>query len=121
VILATFGDMIKVPGSRMSLGGAKAESGRVAVVYSTFQALELARKNPDEQVVFLGIGFETTAPTVAAAVHQARQEGLANFSVLSSHKTLPPALDALLDGGKTRVSGFSSARPRDHHHRGQGL
>jgi len=106
VRLATFGDMLRVPGSSLSLAQAQAQGGQVSVVYSTFEALELARRNPKQKVVFLGIGFETTAPTVAAAVAQASQEGLENFSVLSCHKLLPPALKALLSGGQTRISGF---------------
>jgi hydrogenase expression/formation protein HypD len=76
------------------------------MVYSTMDALEVARQNPRKKVVFIGIGFETTAPTVAAAVVLAEAEGINNFSVLSSHKLLPPALDALLSGGEVDVSGF---------------
>ncbi len=106
VIVATFGDMIRVPGSRMSLAEAQAQGGRVEVVYSTFEALELARRNPTDQVVFLGIGFETTAPTVAASAVTAKKEGLKNFSILSCHKTLPPALAALLAGDELNVNGF---------------
>ena len=106
VITASFGDMLRVPGTGMSLAQAKARGGRVEVVYSTLEALDLARKNRDSQVVFMGIGFETTAPTVAAAVIQADREGLDNFSVLSCHKVLPPALEALLSGGRARVHGF---------------
>jgi hydrogenase expression/formation protein HypD len=106
VTVVTFGDMVRVPGTSMSLAQAQAQGGRVEVVYSAFDALKLARQSPGQEFVFMGIGFETTAPTVAAALYQAREEKLANFSVLSSHKVLPPALEALLGSGKARVSGF---------------
>ena len=106
VRVACFGDMIRVPGSGPSLAQARARGGKAQVVYSSFDALDLARNHPDETVVFLGIGFETTAPTVAAALLKARDEGLANFCVLSSHKLLPPALEALLSGGRSRIDGF---------------
>jgi hydrogenase expression/formation protein HypD len=106
VVAATFGDMLRVPGTEMSLAQAKAQGGRVEVVYSTLEALDLARREPDSRVVFMGIGFETTSPTVAAAVARAAQEGISNFSVLSCHKTLPPALEALLSGGRAKVDGF---------------
>ncbi len=106
VVAATFGDMLRVPGTKMSLAQAKAQGGRVEVVYSTLEALELAKRNRDSKVVFLGIGFETTAPTVAAAVATADQEKIPNFSVLSCHKALPSALEALLSGGNAQVHGF---------------
>jgi hydrogenase expression/formation protein HypD len=106
VIVTTFGDMIRVPGSESSLKKERSLGADVRMVYSTLDALEVARQNPEKKVVFLGIGFETTAPTVAAAVVAAEAEGIKNFSVLSSHKLLPPALDALLSGGEVDVSGF---------------
>lgn len=106
VIAATFGDMLRVPGTELSLAQAKAQGGRVEVVYSTLEALDLAKREPDSRIVFMGIGFETTSPTVAASVARAAQEGISNFSVLSCHKTLPPALEALLSGGRARVDGF---------------
>jgi len=106
VIVTTFGDMIRVPGSESSLRKEKSLGADVRMVYSTMDALEVARQNPRKKVVFLGIGFETTAPTIAAAVVLAEAEGINNFSVLSSHKLLPPALDALLSGGEVDVSGF---------------
>jgi hydrogenase expression/formation protein HypD len=106
VVVATFGDLVRVPGSRLSLAQAQAQGGRVRIVYSSLEALDLARKNPDQTVVFLGIGFETTAPTTAAAVLQAAQEGLANFAVLACHKLLPPALEALLADGRAGLDGF---------------
>lgn len=106
VILATFGDMLKVPGSRSSLQEAKASGADIRIVYSTMDALEIARSNRDKSVVFLGIGFETTAPTVAASVVQAEQEPIANYYVLSLHKLCPPAIKALLDSGEVKLSGL---------------
>lgn len=95
VILATFGDMMKVPGSYGSLSDAVARGARVRVVYSPLEALEIARRESGHKVVFLGVGFETTAPAVAATVLQARNEHITNFYVLSFHKLVPPALRAL--------------------------
>ena len=106
VIITTFGDLVRVPGSGSSLAMEKAEGADVRTVYSSFDALNVARNHPDRKVVFLGIGFETTAPTIAAAIMAARQEGLDNFSVLSLHKLLPPAMEALLSGGESRIDGF---------------
>ncbi|MFO8033101.1 MAG: hydrogenase formation protein HypD [Desulfohalobiaceae bacterium] len=107
VMLATFGDMLKVPGSRgQSLQGLQAEGSRIRVCYSPLQAVELARQNPELQVVFLAVGFETTAPTVAAAVQQAKVMGLANFKILSLHKLLPPALRQLVQDPGLSIQGF---------------
>jgi len=106
LILTTFGDMLKVPGSYSSLQTAKAEGADVRMVYSTLDALEIARRNPERPVVFLGVGFETTAPTVAAAILQAEGEGLDNFSVLSLHKLTPPATRAILDAGEVNLAGI---------------
>jgi hydrogenase expression/formation protein HypD len=106
VILATFGDMLRVPGSHQSLAQAQAEGARVQVVYSTFDALKLARENPQREVVFLGVGFETTSPTVAASVVAADGADTKNFSVLVGHKLLPPALHALLSGPELGLNGF---------------
>jgi hydrogenase expression/formation protein HypD len=106
VIVATFGDMIRVPGSRSSLQEAKAEGADARIVYSTLDALKLARENPGSSVVFLGIGFETTAPTVAASLLQAESEGLPNYYVFSTHKLTPPATRAILDAGEVRLSGI---------------
>lgn len=103
VTVATFGDMIRVPGSRTSLQGARAQGGDVRVVYSALDSLELARSLPDREVVMLGIGFETTAPTIAAAVAQARAEGLTNWSVYAMHKLTDPAMRAILDAGEVRL------------------
>jgi hydrogenase expression/formation protein HypD len=106
MILTTFGDMVRVPGSRQTLQDAKAAGADVRIVYSTLDALQIARNNPAHPVVFLGVGFETTAPTVAAAVLQARSEGLANFSVLCLHKLTPPATRAILDAGDVALDGI---------------
>jgi hydrogenase expression/formation protein HypD len=106
VILTTYGDMIRVPGSYRSLQQARAQGADVRVVYSVLDALEIARRNPDRQVVFLGIGFETTAPTTAVAILQAEREALGNFYVLCLHKLTPPATRAILDAGTTRLDGI---------------
>ncbi len=106
VIITTFGDLIRVPGSESSLQKERAGGADVRIVYSTFDALQIARDNPARLAVFLGIGFETTAPTIAAAVKQASKEGLTNFSVFSAHKLLPPAMRALLDSGDLHLDGF---------------
>ncbi len=106
VTVATFGDLVRVPGSHSSLAKERAAGSRVKVIYSALDALELALADPKAQVVFLGIGFETTAPTVAAAVLMAKQKGVANFSVLAAHKLLPPALAALLSGPDLGLNGF---------------
>ncbi len=106
VIVTTFGDMLRVPGSRSSLEKAKAEGGDIRVVYSTLDALQVARENRDRSVVFLGIGFETTAPTVAASILQAEAENVDNFHVLAMHKLTPPATKAILDAGESRLDGI---------------
>mgnify|MGYP001791695118 FL=1 len=106
VIAATFGDMLRVPGTRMGLAQARGQGARVQIVYSTLDAVELARNNPDKEVVFFGVGFETTAPTVAAALLEARAAGLTNFYVLSVHKVVPPALEALCAAPKLAVDAF---------------
>ena len=103
VTLATFGDMIRVPGTRSSLQEARAIGADVHVVYSAMDALELARKEPRRSVVMLGIGFETTAPTIAASLLQARNSGLDNYYVYSLHKLTPPAMRAILDAGEVRI------------------
>jgi len=106
VTLATFGDLIRVPASRTTLAAARAAGADVRVVYSARDAVQIAADEPDRQVVFAGIGFETTAPTIAASLLEARARGLANFSVLSMHKTMPLPLKALLELGETPISGF---------------
>lgn len=105
VILTTFGDMIRVPGSQSSLAQAKANGADVRVVYSPLDALETARQNPERPVVFLGVGFETTAPMVASAVLAAEAEGLDNFTVFSTHKLTPPATLAILEAGEVALDG----------------
>ena len=106
LILTTFGDMIRVPGSRQSLEDARAAGADVRMVYSSLDALHIARANPSRPVVFLGVGFETTAPGVAATILQAEAEGLGNFSVLSLHKLTPPATRAILDAGEVALDGI---------------
>ena len=111
VVLATFGDMVRVPGSRSSLEKEKAGGARVAVVYSVLEALDLARRRPDETVVFAAVGFETTAPGTAVALRMAREEGLRNFAVLSAHKWIVPAMAALLAGGDPSTLRHTQGRP----------
>ena len=106
VILATFGDMLKVPGSSSSLAEAEAEGADIRVIYSPLDALEIARENPEKKVVFLAVGFETTAPTAAALVLAAQEEGLRNLFLLSAQKLVPPVMRALLDDPLVRVDGF---------------
>lgn len=106
VILATFGDMLKVPGSHSSLQQAKAEGGNVRMVYSTLDALRIAQNNRDKAVVFFAIGFETTAPTIAASIVEAERLSLDNYFIVSVHKLIPPAMKALLDSGEVRIDGF---------------
>jgi len=106
VIIATFGDLMRVPGRRSSLQKESAGGRDIRVVYSTFDALEIARKNPAQKVVFLGVGFETTAPTIAAAILSAAQTGVSNFSVISAHKLVPPALEALMAAEQINIDGF---------------
>jgi len=106
VIITTFGDLMRVPGSRSSLQKESAGGRDIRVVYSTFDALEIAKQNPAKKVVFLGVGFETTAPTIAAAILSAAQMELKNFSVISAHKLVPPALEALTAAEDVRVDGF---------------
>lgn len=109
VIFASFGDMLRVPGSGIDLLGVKAAGGDVRIVYSPLDAVNLARRHPDRQVVFFAVGFETTAPANAMAVWQARQLGLGNFSILCSHVLVPPAIEAILASPETRVQGFLAA------------
>ncbi len=106
VIVATFGDLIRVPGTNSSLQKERADGRDIRVVYSAMDALDIARKNPDRQVVFLGVGFETTAPTIAASIQAARMQGLANYLVYSAHKTVPAALETLVNAPDVRIDGF---------------
>jgi len=109
VIFCSFGDMLRVPGSRMDLFRIKADGADIRVVYSPLDALKIARENPERQVVFFGIGFETTAPANAMAVHQAKLQGIANFSMLVSHVLVPPAIEAILNSSTCRVQAFLAA------------
>ncbi len=106
VVLTTFGDMLRVPGSRTSLEAARAGGAEVKIIYSPLEALELAREQRDKHVVMAGVGFETTAPVVAGTLQMAVAEGLSNFYVFSAHKVIPPAMEALLQLGEVRVNGF---------------
>ncbi|MEJ5311171.1 MAG: hydrogenase formation protein HypD [Anaerolineae bacterium] len=107
VILTTFGDMVRVPGSRgQTLQAAAAHGADVRIVYSPLDALDIARQHPQQEVVFLGVGFETTAPGVAAALLQAEAEALPNFCLLSLHKLTPPAMRAILDAGEVALDGI---------------
>ncbi len=105
VTLTTFGDMMRVPGTTQTLQEAAAAGADVRVVYSPLDAVSLAEAHPDRQVIFLGVGFETTAPGVAAAILQAQRRGLNNFCVFSMHKYTPPAMRAILDAGEVRLDG----------------
>ena len=106
VIITTFGDMVRVPGSKTSLQQERGSGIDVRICYSVMDALKIAKDNPQKEVVFLGIGFETTAPTVAAAIKTASNQGIRNFSVLSAHKTMPNAMQALLNTGEIGLNGF---------------
>jgi hydrogenase expression/formation protein HypD len=109
VIFTSFGDMLRVPGSDCDLQQVRARGGTVRVVYSPLDALALARRHPDKEVVFFAVGFETTAPANAMAVWQAHRLGVPNFSVLVSHVTVPPAMTAILEAPDNRVQGFLAA------------
>jgi hydrogenase expression/formation protein HypD len=109
VIFTSFGDMLRVPGSSKDLLTVKAEGGAVRMVYSPLDAVKIARENPDRNVVFFGVGFETTAPANAMAVYQAKKLGVENFSLLCSHVLVPPAMDAILSSPANRVQGFLAA------------
>ena len=106
IILCTYGDMLRVPGSRGSLEQARSQGADVRVVYSTMDAVQIAVANPTRQIVFAAIGFETTAPATATAVVEAHKLELKNFSILISHKLVVPAMRALLEGGKVSIHGF---------------
>src|SRR5262245_22729972 len=109
VIFCSYGDMLRVPGTRGDLFAVKAAGGDVRVVYSPLDCLKLAEQNPGRTVVFFAVGFETTAPANAMAVQQARRRGLANFAVLVSHVLVPPAMTAILSAPANRVQGFLAA------------
>jgi hydrogenase expression/formation protein HypD len=109
VIFTSFGDMLRVPGSMTDLLSVKAGGGDVRIVYSPLDAVKLAEQNPSKEVVFLGVGFETTAPATGMAVFQAAQKGLKNFSMLISHVLVPPAIEALMSSPNCRVQAFLAA------------
>lgn len=105
-IVATFGDMMRVPGNGSSLQAEKARGADVQVVYSPMDALEVARRNGEKKVVFFAVGFETTAPTVAATVLEAERQGLRNFFILSAHRLIPPAVETILELGEVNLHGL---------------
>ncbi|MFD9487040.1 hydrogenase formation protein HypD [Streptomyces sp. NPDC059991] len=109
VIFCSFGDMLRVPGTGRDLFRVRSEGGDVRVVYSPLDALRIAQQNPDRQVVFFGIGFETTAPPNAMTVYQARKLGITNFSLLVSHVRVPPAIEAIMESPDCRVQAFLAA------------
>jgi hydrogenase expression/formation protein HypD len=106
VILATFGDLMRVPGSESSLQGERASGAAIRVVLSPLDAVQMAQDDPNRKVVFFAVGFETTSPAIAAAVQEAQRKGLTNFYLLSSQRLIPPAIRALLSGGKVKIDGF---------------
>ena len=106
VIVCSFGDLLRVPGSKGSLQQSRAEGNDIRIVYSALEALDIARLNPHKKVVMVGIGFETTAPTIAASILQAIEDGIPNYLVYSFHKLTPPAMKAILDAGETNIDGI---------------
>jgi hydrogenase expression/formation protein HypD len=109
VIFCSFGDMLRVPGSTTDLLSVKATGGDVRIAYSPLDAVKIAEQNPSREVVFFGVGFETTAPATALAVRQAAQKGLKNFFLLVSHVLVPPAMEAVLSSPECRVQAFLAA------------
>ena len=109
VIFCSFGDMLRVPGSKKDLLSLKARGRDIRIVYSPLDAVKIARQNPDKQVVFFAVGFETTVPTTAMAVYQASQLGIKNFSTLVAHVLVPPAMETILASCDNRVQGFLAA------------
>jgi hydrogenase expression/formation protein HypD len=109
VIFTSFGDMLRVPGSTTDLLSVKAKGGDVRIVYSPLDAVKIAEQNPGKEVVFFGVGFETTAPATAMAVYQAAQKRLKNFFLLTSHVLVPPAMEALLSSPNCKIQGFLAA------------
>lgn len=106
IAIASFGDMLRVPGTHASLESERTRGADVRIVYSPLDAVEAARRTPEREIVFFGVGFETTTPAAAVAIKTAREEGIPNFSVFSAHKTIPNALSALLSDDGPRVRGF---------------
>jgi hydrogenase expression/formation protein HypD len=109
VIVCSFGDMIRVPGSKKSLMEAKAEGGDLRILYSPLEAVNIAKKNPDKEVVFFAVGFETTAPANALSVLHAQKENVKNYSILVSHVLVPPAMEAILDDKFSNIDAFLGA------------
>ncbi|MCT7985648.1 hydrogenase formation protein HypD [Laspinema sp. A4] len=109
VIFCSFGDMLRVPGTEKDLLSIKATGGDIRIVYSPVDCLKIAQENPNKQVVFFGVGFETTAPATAMAVYQAAQQNIPNFSMLVSHVLVPPAMEAILSAPNRKVQGFLAA------------
>jgi hydrogenase expression/formation protein HypD len=105
-ILSTFGDMMRVPGSKQSFFQAQAEGANIRIVYSPMDALKLALENRDKKVIFFATGFETTSPSIAGTLYEAEKAGADNFYIYSTHKLVPPALKALLDSGEVRIDGL---------------
>jgi hydrogenase expression/formation protein HypD len=105
IILLTYGDLIRVPGSKSSLEREKAKGADVRIVYSTIEALEIARLNPHKKIIFAAIGFETTAPATAIAIIHAKKENLQNFFIISAHKVMPPAMSAIMEDG-VHIDGY---------------
>lgn len=109
VIFCSFGDMLRVPGSKENLLMVKANGGDIRVVYSPLDALKIAQENPNKEIVFFAVGFETTAPGNAMSIYQAKKLGIKNFSLLVSHVLVPPAMEAILSSSKNKVQGFLAA------------
>lgn len=109
VILCSFGDMLRVPGSKKSLLEAKAKGGDVRIVYSPLEAVKLAKENPTKEIVFFAVGFETTAPANALSIVQAEKMGISNYSVLASHVLVPPAMEAILSDPESKIDAFLAA------------
>ena len=109
VILCSFGDMMRVPGTRQSLLEAKAEGADIRMLYSPLEAVALAEKNPDKEIVFFAVGFETTAPANALSVVQAAKMGVENYSILASHVLVPPAMEAILGDPENKIDAFLAA------------
>lgn len=105
-IITTFGDMMRVPGSSSSLEKEKSKDGDIRVVYSVMDALKIAKENPDKKVIFLGVGFETTAPTLAVTIKMAKEKNIQNFFVFSGHRLIPPAMEALVSAQELHIDGF---------------
>ena len=109
VILCSYGDMLRVPGSSKSLLDAKANGADVRILYSPLEAVSIAQKNPDKEVVFFAVGFETTAPANALSVVQAQQQNVENYSILTSHVLVPPAIEAVMNDPESKIDGFLAA------------